>query len=78
MSARVHMYAADFGPWGSTRVYCGRVDRRALIVEYEDARRVTCTPCRRAMTRDWCERCGRLLAAWELGDVCACDAREAE
>jgi len=76
VSARVHMYAADLGPYGPVRVYCGRVDRGALIVEFEDARRVTCALCRRAMVRDWCATCGRLLVAWEPEDVCACDARE--
>jgi hypothetical protein len=78
MSARVHLYAAELGPYGPIRVYCGRVDRGQLIVEFEDARRATCAPCRRAMTRDWCERCGRLLVAWEPDLDCACDAREGE
>jgi len=73
---KIHLYLEDMGPMGPMRTYCGRVDRGSLCVEY-DPRDVTCAQCRRAMVRDWCATCGRMIVAWEAEDVCSCDAREA-
>jgi hypothetical protein len=77
MRPAAHMYCANISPYGPVQAYCGRVDRGALLVVYRPAH-VTCKQCRRAMVRDWCATCGRLLVAWEPEDVCACDAREEE
>jgi hypothetical protein len=74
--SKVHLISEDLGPYGPFLTYCGRSGSNLELTF--DVRGVTCSNCRRAMVRDWCATCGRLLVAWEAEGVCACDARDGE
>ena len=49
------MYERDLGPMGPVRTYCKRTDPGEYTFHPSG---VTCATCRKAMRRDYCERCG--------------------